>query len=119
MNFEELYAPYATKEAPVYLDMIPWLKKNGIAPHIVDQAILQVFTDLQQGKTFEASTDHTATWHLWMYAREIADGLAREELQVYVRHLEGFHEKLKKEIDAEWEQMGKLKKIWAVISGKA
>ena len=119
MNFDELYAPYVTEEAPSYLDQIPWLKKNGVADHIVDQAMIKVYGEMERGKTFEADEHHSATWHQWMYLKQVADEMGKEELQVYARHLEQFHDKLKREIDEEWESMNMWQKLWAVIRGKA
>lgn len=119
MNFENLYAPYATKEAPNVGELIKWLLKNGIPQHIADQAMLSVFTAIQNGMEFKPSDKHSATWHLWTHTLKVARDFHDKELVVYVKKLEEFHSKLSEQIDAEWNTLSKWQKIKQVIQGKA
>jgi urease accessory protein UreF len=118
MNFEELYKPYATKDAPDITGQIKWLQKE-VPQHIVDQAMLLVYTEISNGKTFEADEKHTATWHLWMYLQAVARELHKKELEVYVKHLETFHSTLSDKIDVEWKTLTKWQKIKQVLKGLA
>ena len=118
MDFTKLYEPYATKEAPDITGQIKWLQKE-VPQHIVDQAMLSVYTEISNGKVFEADEKHTATWHLWMYSKEVAQELLKKELEVYVKHLETFHTTLSEKIDVEWGKLNKWQKIIQVIKGLA
>ena len=118
MNFTELYQPYVTADAPDVEGQVKWLLKE-VPQHIVDQAMLSVYTEMANGKVFSPDEKHTATWFLWTYLRETARAMHKEELTVYVKHLEGFHDKLAMTIDSEWSALSKLAKIWQVMTGKA
>jgi hypothetical protein len=118
MNFEELYKPYVTKDAPDITGQIKWLQKE-VPQHIVDQVMLSVYTEIANGKTFEADDKHTATWHLWMYLRDTARELHKKELEVYIKHLENFHATIADKIDSEWCKLSKWKKIVQVLKGLA
>jgi hypothetical protein len=118
MNFEELYKPYVTKDAPDITGQIKWLQKE-VPQHIVDQAMLSVYTEIQNGKTFEADEKHTATWHLWMYLQAMARELHKKELEVYVKHLESFHSTIADKIDSDWSKLSKTQKIIEVLRGRA
>jgi hypothetical protein len=142
MDFAELYKPYVTKEAPGPEDQITWLMKNGLPQHIVDQAMLKVYEEIRQGKVFEADEIHTATWNFWMYLRDVGRELHKQELNVYVKHLESFHQNLqdqmdgdwksrletkvqelveehKRTYDAEWYSLKWWQKFWEIIRGRA
>ena len=118
MNFEELYKPYVTVEAPDVTGQIKWLLKE-FPQHIIYQAMLSVYTEVEKGKALSASKDHTATWHLWMYLKDVAQEMHKQELTLYVKHLESFHTKLAEKIDAEWNALSGVKKIWEVLRGRA
>ena len=118
MNFQELYEPYATKEAPNVSDQIKWLQKQGFPQNIIDQALLVVYTELEKGKIF-VSDKHSSAWNLWMYIKGIATDLQKQELEIYVKNLEEFHSNLSDKIDVEWNKLSKSKKIWEVLRGRA
>ena len=113
MDFQKLYEPYVTKEAPLVTEQIKWLQKQGIPQHIIDQAMIKVYDEIERGKVFNAEGKHTSTWALWMYLQEIARGLQKKELEVYVKNLESFHENIRQKWNDDLNKLAELeRKKW-------
>lgn len=113
MNFQELYQPYATKEAPSVSEQIQWLLKQGIPQNIIDQALVLVYTEIEKGKTFPNAKD------LWLYLKGIATDLQKKESEAYLKNLEKFQANLTDKIDLEWNKLTKWQKVVEVIRGRA
>jgi len=95
MDFQKLYEPYKTKDAPDVAEQLKWLLKQGIPQHIIDQAMIKVYDEIERGKGFDSTEKHSATWVLWMYLLKTAKEIHSQELDVYVKNLETFHGKLR------------------------
>ena len=113
MDFEKLYEPYKTDAAPSPAGQITWLRKEGFNPEVIDKAMLLVYRDIEQGKTF------TDTKAFWEYLREAARTYQKAETDLHLKHLEEFHSNLIDGADIEWNKLTKWQKIWAVIKGQA
>jgi len=95
MDFEKLHEPYKDENSPSPELQVKWLRKFNIPDHVIDQAMISVYTEIEQKeKTFQTGAE------LNLYLKEIAKRLHTEELGAYIRHLEKFEAKLKKK----WQQ---------------
>lgn len=113
MDFEKLYEPYKTKEDSSASRQIPWLQKEGFNAGVIDRAMLKVYGELENGKTFDS------TKALWQYLRDVARTMQKAESDLHLKHLEEFHSTLIDGADVEWNKLTKWQKIWAVIKGRA
>lgn len=86
MDFNKLLEAYQDGDSGrSYATIMKWLTgpKYGIDKAIVEKAILSVFNELEQGKSFLAAEGFSAGHHLDQYIRDVAlklrDGWAEEE----------------------------------------
>jgi len=112
MDYNKLYEPYQTKEAPLVTDQVKWLQKNGFPQHIIDQSLVKVYDELDRGRKFEADEKHSATWHLWNYLREVARELHKVELEAYLKNLEAFQAKLRENWNEDLRAIARKNESW-------
>lgn len=107
-TFDELLEPYKENGRTVQGQM-DWLRnKKGFAPNIVEQAIEEVYTELEQGRTFDNGHD------LDQYLLEKAKEIRTED---FVASIERMQNRLSSLVNPSIEG-GKLKKAWLALRGK-
>jgi hypothetical protein len=103
MDFKALHEPYKDEASPSVEVQIKWLKKLGIPDHVIDQAMITVYTEIEQKeKTFATGAE------LNLYLRDTARRLHTEELGAYIKHLEKFEAKMRKKWSSKlpwWKRM--------------
>lgn len=94
MDIRKLHERFKDKDSPSPELQIRWLKRLGFEPHIIDQAMLNTYTDIDRGiRNFKSGSELNA------YIRDMAIKVRDEELAAYINKLEQFEAKLK----AKWE----------------
>lgn len=93
MDIKKLHEPYKDQNSPSPELQLRWLKRLGYEPHVIDQAMLTVYTEIEQGRTFKDGAE------LNFYLKTTAERARQAELSAYVVNLERFEAKLK----AKWE----------------
>lgn len=94
MDIRKLHEPYKDQDSPSPELQVRWLKRLGFEGHVIDQAMLNTYTDIERGiKTFKNGAELNA------YIRDQAVQTRNEELSAYITKLEQFEAKLK----AKWE----------------
>ena len=103
MDFKKLHEKYKDDASPSVELQIRWLQRIGFQPHQVDQALITVYTEIEQGKkTFKNGGE------LNLYLKETAGKIRTEEINVYITNLEKFEGKMRKT----WEEDQKKAKPW-------
>jgi hypothetical protein len=100
LNFEALIRPYIENGRSLE-GQVRWLRKKGIHPHAVEQAIQEVYTGMQLGKVYQDGND--LDYALLHRGIELMD----DETQLILQRI---------------GQMkipgGRVKKAWAALKGK-
>jgi len=103
MDFKKLHERYKDEFSPSVELQIRWLQRIGFQPHQIDQALITVYTEIEQDKkTFKDGSE------LNLYLKDIAAKIRTEELNVYIVNLEKFEAKMRKK----WEDDQKKVKPW-------
>ena len=103
MDFKKLHEKYKDDASPSVELQIRWLQRIGFQPHQVDQAMIAVYTEIEQGKkTFNSGGE------LNLYLKDVAVKIRSEEINVYITNLEKFEAKMRKT----WEDDQKKLKPW-------
>jgi len=107
MDFEKLHEPYKDENSPSPELQVKWLRKFSIPDHVIDQAMITVYTEIEQKeKTFATGAE------LNLYLKDVAKRLHTEELSAYIRHLEKFEAKMRKKWASKlpwWKRMFGIK----------
>lgn len=94
MDIRKLHEPYKDQDSPSPELQVRWLKRLGFESHIIDQAMLNTYTDVERGiRTFKSGAELNA------YIKDQAVRIRNDELSAYISKLEQFESKLK----AKWE----------------
>ena len=108
MDFKALHKPYKDENSLSPELQVKWLRKFGIPDHVIDQAMISVYTEIEQKeKTFATGAE------LNLYLKDTAKKLHVEELGTYIRHLEKFEAKMRKKWSSKlpwWKRMLGIKK---------
>ena len=108
MDFKKLHEKYKDEASPSVELQIRWLQRIGFQPHQVDQALITVYTEIEQGKkTFKNGGE------LNLYLKDVAAKIRTEEIGVYINNLERFEAKMRKKFQAElpwWKKILGIKK---------
>lgn len=99
MDWNELAKPYNKKPER----QRAFVLNNGVPPDIADQAMIDVYAEVSNGRTFDKPADFD--FAILKNAREKMAQGHRERLTLLQDNLE-------------WSSMGKMKKVWKVITGK-
>jgi hypothetical protein len=103
MDFKKLHERYKDDASPSVELQIRWLQRIGFQPHQIDQAMITVYTEIEQDKkTFKDGSE------LNLYLKDVAVKVRSEELNVYITNLEKFEAKMR----AKWEADQKKAKPW-------
>jgi hypothetical protein len=94
MNFKELHEKFKDDASPSVELQIRWLQKMGFLQHQIDQAMITVYTEIEQGKTFKNGGEFN------LYLKDVVTKIRTEELKLYVANLESFEAKMRKK----WEE---------------
>ena len=95
MDLKALHAKFRDDDSPSVEGQIRWLQKQGFAQHHIDQAIIGMYTDIEQ-EVLTFKSGHEMDQKLLERAKQIRTN----ELATYVGHLERFESDLK----AKWEK---------------
>ena len=109
MDFEKLIYPYREKGRTIGLQ-IKWLTGKAMPHDAIDYAMSKVYKEIELGRTFEDGT--TLDHELLTVAKEYHLKELHEQM---VTRLESIEQNL----DAVWNTLGKARKIWEVIRGRA
>lgn len=110
MDFEKLAEPYKKKPERQRAFVI----RNGIPEDIADMAMAEVYAEMSAGNL---KFDTPAEFDL--YILKVAKSKINQSHIDAVKRLAESIDQLKKHMDDEWERLGKMKKIWEVLRGRA
>lgn len=99
MDFKKLHEPYKDDASPSIELQIRWLQRLGFQPHQIDQAMITVYTEIEQKERTFANGGE-----LNLYLKDIAAKIRSDELNVYITNLENFEAKMRKT----WEESRKV-----------
>lgn len=109
MDFDKLLEPYQENGRTVK-GQIVWLIKNGLPHTSIDYAMSAVYKRIENGETFENGSA------LDQELRNVAK--AHFQIEAEQQVIKRINE-VEAALDADWNRLGKMGKIWAVITGKA
>jgi hypothetical protein len=97
MNFSELCKPYE-ENGRTPQGQIKWLQSKGIPQDKIDQAMLHVYNEMEQGRTFENGHEFDR------YLLETAEGFHKSDLNLHIERMEKFFDGLLKSHRDKWEE---------------
>jgi hypothetical protein len=109
MDYTQLLAPYSDNERSLG-GQIKWLVKKGIPQSSIDYAISSVYSALANGKTF--SDGNELDQELLAVAKEHETKDIEDQLKKRIGEISN-------NLDAEWNGMSTVKKLWEVLWGRA
>jgi len=111
MDFKELLKPYEENGRTIE-GILKWLISKGVARNFIDQAILRVFGDMENGTTFP---DGNA---LDQFLLKVARDLEKDDLVKQAKELESFMTNFKQDAVKEYvkvQQGSVWKRLKAVV----
>ena len=96
MDFATLLKPYADIDKSTNRPLrtiegqIKWLARKNIPRNVIDQAILKVYNELQDGLKFEDTKESTGGHKLDQYLLKIAQEIYQSTLEKQAKELESF-----------------------------
>lgn len=108
MDFQSLIKPYSENGRTIEGQM-KWLQKKGILQDSIDLAMLDVYSELEKGKSFENGTalDHYL----------LSKAIEREQGELITQY-ERLCAKAAKMEHLKKYETGKCKKLWMVMKGE-
>lgn len=107
-SFDELLEPYVENGRSI-AGQITWLRfRKGFPPNIVEQAMQEVYTEMDQGKTFADGNE--LDQYLLAKAKEIRE----EDIKASIERMQHRITSL----TAPKFEGGRIKKVWAALCGK-
>jgi len=109
MDFDKLLEPYVENGRTIALQ-IKWLTRKGIPETAIDYAMTAVYKRIERGETFINGDALDQT--ILNVAKDYHN---KEIIERFTKHIGDIADTL----DSDWNKLGKTKKIWEVLRGRA